>query len=151
MSPPVIEIRGVTKSFGELQVLGRDELAFQASYEIHPLWTLRVIVSQDVESPVNRHPEELFLQLHPQLLGLPHHLRVPHIDVSHDGLPFRVKGKGDDVGGSIPSQVLQIHLLNLIFPHEGQGDLTLRHILLRQRRYWPTCSDAVFSPPLRSA
>lgn len=28
---------------GELQVLGRDELAFQASYEVHPLWTLQAL------------------------------------------------------------------------------------------------------------
>lgn len=36
---------------GELQVLGRDELVAQGSYQIHPLWTLDVLALTNLDDP----------------------------------------------------------------------------------------------------
>lgn len=42
-SPPFIR--------GELQVLGRDELAAQGSYQLHPLWTLELLLLGNLNDP----------------------------------------------------------------------------------------------------
>lgn len=36
---------------GELQVLGRDELVVQGSYQVHPLWTIHLFVLTNLEDP----------------------------------------------------------------------------------------------------